>query len=84
MIFCGMTFPVAVLPGWMQRVADFLPLTYAIRDVRAAILSNATGSDLASDLQRLLLFAIALPALGYASFRLCERHARRHGTLGNY
>jgi ABC-2 type transport system permease protein len=84
MIFCGMTYPVAVLPEWMQWVADFLPLTYTIRDVRAAILSNATGGDLASDLQRLLLFAIALPALGYASFRLCERQARRDGTLGNY
>jgi ABC-2 type transport system permease protein len=84
MVFCGMTYPVAVLPEWMQRVAAFLPLTYAIRDVRAAILSNASVGDLSSDLMYLLLFAVALPALGYASFRLCERQARRDGTLGSY
>jgi len=84
MIFCGMTYPVSVLPTWMQQVAAFLPLTYAIRDIRAAILNNATIGDLASDLRSLLLFAIALPILGYLAFCLTERLARRAGTLGNY
>lgn len=84
MIFCGLTFPVAVLPDWMQQVAAFLPLTYATRDIRAALLSNATAGDLASDLQRLVLFAIALPTIGYLSFRATERGSRRSGTLANY
>jgi ABC-2 type transport system permease protein len=84
MIFCGMTYPMAVLPDWMQRAADYLPLTYAIRDIRAAVLSNATAGDLASDLQRLVIFAVALPVLGYLGFRLTERQARRDGTLANY
>ena len=70
--------------AWMQQVATFLPLTYAIRDIRAAILNNATIGDLASDLRSLLLFAIALPILGYLAFCLTERLARRDGTLGNY
>ncbi len=84
MIFCGLTFPLPVLPVWMQQVAAFLPLTYAVQDIRAAILANATASSLASDLERLAVFAIALPILGFLAFRATERQARRDGTLAQH
>ena len=76
MIFCGITFPVAVLPGWMQNVAAALPLTYAIRGIRGALLANATLTDLLPDLQVLAAFAVAMPILGYTIFALTERRAR--------
>ncbi|MBK9715471.1 MAG: ABC transporter permease [Kouleothrix sp.] len=84
MIFCGITYPIAVLPGWMQSVAAALPLTYAIRDIRAALLANASFADLLPDLQILAAFALALPALGYTIFYLTERRSRRTGDLGQY
>jgi ABC-2 type transport system permease protein len=84
MIFCGITFPIDVLPGWMRGVAAWLPLTYAIRDIRAAALTNATFADLLPDLQILFAFALAMPALGYALFRATERRSRRMGDLGQY
>src|SRR5512137_1500376 len=34
MIFCGITFPIAVLPQWMQSVATLLPQTYIIHGFR--------------------------------------------------
>ncbi len=37
MIFCGMTYPIAVLPRWMQSVAGFLPLTHSIEATRAVV-----------------------------------------------
>lgn len=84
MIFCGITYPIAVLPGWMQGIAAALPLTYAIRDIRAVILANATLADIQSDLMALAIFAVVMPALGYALFYLTERRARRAGDLGQY
>jgi ABC-2 type transport system permease protein len=84
MIFCGITYPIAVLPGWMQGVAAVLPLTYAIRDIRVVILANATLADIQSDLGALAIFAVATPVLGYALFYLTERRARRVGDLGQY
>jgi ABC-2 type transport system permease protein len=84
MIFCGITYPIDVLPGWMRSIAAWLPLTYAIRDIRAATLTNATFADLLPDLQILAIFAVALPALGYALFRATERRSRRTGDLGQY
>jgi len=84
MIFCGLTFPIEVLPGWMRSVAACLPLTYAIRDIRAAILTNVTLAELMPDLTILAGFALAMPALGYILFLATERRSRRTGDLGQY
>jgi ABC-2 type transport system permease protein len=84
MIFCGITFPIAVLPEWMRSVAAALPLTYTIRAIRAALLANASLADELPDLLVLAAFAVALPILGYAIFFLTERRSRRTGDLGQY
>src|SRR5262245_47189692 len=84
MIFCGITYPIAVLPAWMQGVAAALPLTYAIRDVRAAVLARATFADIRSDLLILAAFAVIMPLIGYTIFYLTERRSRRTGDLGQY
>jgi ABC-2 type transport system permease protein len=84
MIFCGISFPLAVLPGWMQSVAHWLPLTYAIRAMRAIALGGAGFADVSADLLRLALFGLALPVVGVALFALTERRSRRRGDLGQY
>lgn len=84
MIFTGSSYPLAVLPGWMQVVAAWLPLTYAIHAIRAVALSQATFVDILPDLRMLLLFAVVIPVFGYLIFRFTERRARRTGSLGKY
>jgi ABC-2 type transport system permease protein len=84
MIFCGMTYPLSVMPPWMQHVAAFLPLTYGTHAIRAAILNNASVADLAPDFVPLLIFAIALPTLSYLAFQQTERRSRQVGALGQY
>jgi len=84
MVFCGITAPIAILPGWMQAVAAWLPLTYAIQDMRAASLAGATFASVAPDLTKLAAFAVALPLLGALTFQFVERRARRTGSLAQY
>jgi ABC-2 type transport system permease protein len=84
MIFCGITYPLAVLPGWMRGVASLLPLTYAIRGTRAVILAGASFADVLPDLLMLGVFAVVMPCLGYIAFRLAERRSRRIGVLAQY
>jgi ABC-2 type transport system permease protein len=84
MIFCGIAYPMAVLPEWMKQVSAFLPLTYAVRSIRAVGLAGATYADILLDLRMLTVFAIVMPILGYAAFRLAERRSRRTGDLGQY
>ena len=84
MIFCGITYPIAVLPGWMQGVAQLLPQTYIIYGFRAAMLNGADFQTLLPVYQILLVFGAFWLALGFALFRLMERRARRTGALGQY
>ena len=83
-IFCGISYPLAVLPEWMRQISAFLPLTYSIQSIRAVGLAGATYTDILPDLGALTVFAIILPILGYAAFRLAERQSRRTGSLGQY
>src|SRR5574339_1217606 len=77
MIFCGITFPVSLLPGWMQSIARWLPQTYLIHGMRAAAFSNAGIRELAPDLLPLLLFGTFWLLIGYFTFIWMERRARR-------
>ena len=84
MIFTGVSYPLAVMPAWMQTVAACLPLTYAVHAIREVTLNNATFGDIRPDLTMLLLFAVGLSVAGYALFQFTERRARRTGSLGRY
>ena len=84
MIFCGITFPVSLLPGWMQTIAQWLPQTYMIHGMRAAAFANASLAELWPDLQVLLLFGAFWLTLGYFLFRWMERRARQTGAIGQY
>ncbi|MBX3010280.1 MAG: ABC transporter permease [Caldilineaceae bacterium] len=84
MIFTGVSYPLSVMPAWMQSVAAWLPLTYAIQAIRAVTLNQATFLAIRHELTLLALFAIVLSALGYGIFRFTEGRARRTGSLGRY
>jgi ABC-2 type transport system permease protein len=84
MIFTGASYPLAVLPGWMQSVAAWLPLTYTINAIRDVALNDAGLPDILPALGMLLLFALLLLPMSYLLFRFTEQRARRTGTLGQY
>ncbi len=84
LVFCGITYPIEVMPQWMQQVATVLPLTYANHALRMVILSQASFAEIWPDVRALLIFAVVLPLLGYMAFRVVEQHARRTGSLGQY
>ena len=84
MIFCGITFPISLLPGWMQAVAKWMPQSYLIQAMRAAAFSNAGLAELSSDLIPLLLFGIFWLIVGYFTFLWMERRARQTGAIGQY
>ena len=84
MIFCGITYPLAILPGWMQSVSQWLPQTYIIHAMRTATLSTEGFSAVAFDLKMLLLFGLFWLAIGYMLFSMMERRARQTGAIGQY
>ena len=62
---CGITFPIAMLPGWAQVGAALLPPTYIVDDIRSVLFRGAGLGGIAIDLALLVAFA-ALIAVVYA------------------
>jgi ABC-2 type transport system permease protein len=84
MIFCGITFPVAILPNWMQSFSKWLPQTYLIHGMREAAFSNAGITELLPDLIPLVSFGTFWLLIGYFTFLWMERRARQTGAIGQY
>lgn len=84
MVFAGITFPLTVLPGWMARIAAYLPLTHTIEAFRAALLQGAGPAALRAHLAFLFWSGMLLLAVGYYTFHTVDRLMRRAGTIGHH
>jgi ABC-2 type transport system permease protein len=80
----GIYFPVTVLPLWLQFLAKFFPITYAIRAIQFAVYKGYTLTQLWQETGILLLFSIVLLPLSLVSFTFSLRRARKDGSLGQY
>jgi len=83
MVFCGMTYPIAVLPAWMQSISHWLPLTHSIRATRAVVAGQG-WTAVSGDMAFLLVSGFLLSAGGLITFRATERTIQRRGSLGEY
>ncbi|WP_342319633.1 YhgE/Pip domain-containing protein [Corynebacterium mayonis] len=59
----GGAYPLPLLPGWVQALSPWLPATYSIAAMRAAIFGTYEG-DFLTALGMLLLFALPFLLLG--------------------
>lgn len=84
MVFCGITYPLMMLPNWMQSVAQWLPQTYVIHAMRSAALSTDGFAGITHDLKMMTIFGIAWLVIGYVLFIVMERRARQTGAIGQY
>jgi len=77
----GMLFPVSILPPWLQLVARFNPVTYALEAMRSALLGGATLIALWQPLLILFGFAIILLPASMVTFAWALRRTKITGTL---
>ena len=83
-VFCGMTYPIVILPGWARQVAYALPPTYVIDDFRQVLLRGAGLVQLLPDFAVLMASGALLCLAAAITFSATERHARRGGALVQY
>lgn len=83
MIFCGMTYPIAVLPIWMQSVAWWIPMTHSISATRAVVAGQG-WSAVSGDVVFLLVSGLLLLAGGLAVFGSVQHKIELQGSLGEY
>jgi ABC-2 type transport system permease protein len=77
----GMLFPVNILPDWLQVVARFNPVTYALEAMRAALLGGASIASLWRPVAVLLLSALILLPISMGVFAWALRRTKITGTL---
>lgn len=77
----GVIYPVKVLPHWLTFVSSLLPITYAVRAVRAILLQGHGLETVLSDLLVLSGYAAVLVPLSLWTFGKAVRRATRDGTL---
>jgi ABC-2 type transport system permease protein len=82
-VFCGVVYPIAALPGWMQAISRALPLTYSIEAVRVIAAGGGLG-DVLPHLRFLGFSGAILLLLGFACFEGMQAHLIKTGTLGQY
>lgn len=80
----GVYYPTQVIPGWIERVSDWVPLTYGLRALRRVFIRGESLAAVRGDLWILLAFTAVLFLLAWLSFSLAFRYARRAGTLTQY
>lgn len=68
MFICGVFFPTETMPWILQKIAYFLPLTYANDAFRAVMLQGAGIGSIAMDLVILLIFTAIFFVVGVARF----------------
>ena len=80
LIFCGANIPMDALPGWMEAVGRWLPLTHAIEAARLIADGAALGS-VSGLIGRELALGVGYGAIGMVALRLLEAEGRRKATL---
>ncbi len=80
----GIYYPVALLPIWLRVPAEALPFGYGMQALASASIHHAGITSLGAQLLPLAGFAVALPFVGYLTFRWLERVVRVRGQLELY
>jgi len=80
----GVYFPITVLPGWLQFLAKFFPITYAIRSIELAVYKGYSVTQLSKEICFLFIFSVVLLPLSLAAFKYSLKKARKDGTLAQY
>lgn len=80
----GVYFPIKIMPPFLQLIAQFFPVTHAIRAMELAIYKNYSLGQLKNEWIFLLFFSIVLMPLSLCSFKYALKKARLQGSLIKY
>jgi ABC-2 type transport system permease protein len=80
----GAFFPLALLPEWLQRLAEANPVAIVMEGTRDALIGGAGWDAALQDLIVLVPLSAAGLYAGVMAFRVALSREHRRGTLGLY
>lgn len=81
LLISGVYYPIEVLPGWMQTIAQVSPATYVLEASRQSLLAGASPLAMVHLLWPLALTGALCIPLGLITFGFAERYVKRTGRL---
>ncbi|MFH1857436.1 MAG: ABC transporter permease [Candidatus Omnitrophota bacterium] len=80
----GVYFPITLLPLWLQKTSDWIPMTYALRALRLCLLKGLPLGLLKKDLLVLTALTLILFPISVWIFGKALRKAKKDGSLVHY
>ena len=84
MMVCGITFPISVMPVWLQKIAELIPFTYGIEATRKVMLMGNGIMSAGSDIMLCLAEGFVLVFLGIIAFNKTQSLVSNSGSLERF
>lgn len=84
MFFCGVYFPISVLPSYIKPLANIMPFYYSIEGIRLSLIPTTPTSKMIGYIAILLGLSILFIIIGLIILRLGLIKAKKDGTLAFY
>lgn len=84
MILCGITFPIDVIPEWMQAISKCIPFTHGISAAREIMVYGHSITESYRSILLCLGVGLIYLILGRLSFGYTEAKVKSEGALGRY
>jgi ABC-2 type transport system permease protein len=84
MFFCGVYFPISILPEILQPLAKLMPFYYSIEGMRISLTVDKFTSELLFHLIILLILAVIFVIIGLTLLQKSLKNAKKEGSLAFY
>jgi ABC-2 type transport system permease protein len=80
----GVYFPTKILPDWMKRISDWIPMSHALESLRSTLLAGAGFSEVGPHLAFLGVFSVVVWAVSIFAFQMALKKTQDDGSLSHY
>lgn len=84
MFFCGVYFPITVLPTYLQPVAKYVPFYYSIEGLRKSLIPAMPDLEIVRYIIILLVWSVAFIFIGVYTLYKGLKKAKKDGSLAFY
>lgn len=84
MIFCGISFPIEVMPSWMENLSKLFPFTFAIDAARDIMVRGLPLSDVYIKILTCVFIGFFYMIIGRIIFYRIETKVKNEGSLDRF
>lgn len=84
MLFCGVYFPLTVLPYYLQPIGKFIPFYYSIEGLRLSLVPSTSFNEMIFFVIILLILSVFSVSIGLFTTKKALKKAKKDGSLTFY